>query len=85
MRLLVAIVISGVLASAKVLKPANVHYPACDSPEAEEAAILAQDYINAHHTQGYKYALNQIDEFKIIDKVGLRHPLYCSLMQWCKW
>ncbi|XP_072560520.1 alpha-2-HS-glycoprotein 2 isoform X2 [Paramormyrops kingsleyae] len=60
--------ISGVLASAKVPDPANVHYPSCDSTEAEEAAILAQDYINAHHTRGYKYALNQIDEFKIIDK-----------------
>ncbi|XP_048845697.1 alpha-2-HS-glycoprotein 2 [Brienomyrus brachyistius] len=68
MRLLVAIAISGLLASAKVPDHPNVHYPPCDSPEAEEAAILAQDYINAHHTQGYKYALNQIDEFKIIDK-----------------
>uniref|UniRef100_A0A3B3QWP3 Alpha-2-HS-glycoprotein-like n=1 Tax=Paramormyrops kingsleyae TaxID=1676925 RepID=A0A3B3QWP3_9TELE len=56
------------LTCAKVPDPANVHYPSCDSTEAEEAAILAQDYINAHHTRGYKYALNQIDEFKIIDK-----------------
>ncbi|XP_030631764.1 alpha-2-HS-glycoprotein 2 isoform X2 [Chanos chanos] len=40
----------------------------CDSPEAEEAALVAQDYINGQHTHGYKYALNKIEEFKKITK-----------------
>lgn len=44
-------------------------FPRCDSPEAEAAALVAQDFLNAQHTHGYKYALNQIDEVKILSKV----------------
>ncbi|XP_012716379.2 alpha-2-HS-glycoprotein 2 [Fundulus heteroclitus] len=43
----------------------NVLRPECDSPEVEEAALVAQDYLNAQHTHGYKYALNRIEEIKI--------------------
>ncbi|XP_073348088.1 alpha-2-HS-glycoprotein-like [Pagrus major] len=43
----------------------NVLRPMCDSPEAEEAALVAQDYLNSHHTHGYKYALNRIEDIKI--------------------
>ena len=39
--------------------------PPCDSPEAEAAAAVFQDYINAQRTSGFKYAMNQIDEIKI--------------------
>ncbi|XP_056277033.1 alpha-2-HS-glycoprotein-like [Pseudoliparis swirei] len=46
----------------------NVVRPQCDSPEAEEAALVAQDYINAQHIHGYKYALNQIEDIKIYTK-----------------
>ena len=48
--------------------PSVSHLP-CDSPEAEAAALVAQDYLNAQHTHGYKYALNQIEEIKIITTV----------------
>ncbi|XP_030646986.1 alpha-2-HS-glycoprotein 1 [Chanos chanos] len=41
---------------------------ACDAPEAEEAAIAAQDFINSHHTHGYKYALNRVEEARVIKK-----------------
>jgi len=41
----------------------------CDSPEAETAALVAQDFLNAQHTHGYKYALNRIEEIKILSKV----------------
>uniref|UniRef100_A0A8C6WFP0 Alpha-2-HS-glycoprotein 2 n=1 Tax=Neogobius melanostomus TaxID=47308 RepID=A0A8C6WFP0_9GOBI len=44
----------------------NVLRPECDSPEAEEAALVAQDYLNSQHTHGYKYALNRIEDLKII-------------------
>lgn len=47
----------------------NVLRPECDSPEAEEVALAAQDYLNAQHTHGYKYALNRIEDIKIITKV----------------
>ncbi|KAM4551343.1 alpha-2-HS-glycoprotein-like [Odontesthes bonariensis] len=39
--------------------------PPCDSPEVEEAALVARDYLNAQHTHFYKYALNRIEEIKI--------------------
>ncbi|XP_052403295.1 alpha-2-HS-glycoprotein 2 [Carassius gibelio] len=44
----------------------TVSLPPCDSPEAEAAALVAQGFLNAQHTHGYKYALNQIDEIKIV-------------------
>ncbi|XP_040000283.1 alpha-2-HS-glycoprotein 2 [Xiphias gladius] len=47
----------------------NVLHPLCDSPEAEEAALVAQDYVNAQHTHGYKFALNRIEEIEI--KTGI--------------
>ena len=48
----------------------NVLRPLCDSPEAEEAALVAQDYLNSQHTHGYKYALNRIEDIKIYTTVG---------------
>lgn len=47
----------------------NITLPLCDSPEAEAAAQVALDFINAQHTHGYKYALNQIEDIKVINKV----------------
>lgn len=43
----------------------NVLRPLCDSPKAEEAALVAQDYLNGQHTHGYKYALNRIEDIKV--------------------
>ncbi|XP_074545036.1 alpha-2-HS-glycoprotein-like isoform X2 [Halichoeres trimaculatus] len=43
----------------------NVLQPECDSPEAEEAALVARDYINAQHNRGYKYDLNRIEDIKV--------------------
>lgn len=48
----------------------NVLRPECDSPEAEEAALVAQDYLNSQHTHGYKYALNRIEDVKILSQVS---------------
>lgn len=48
----------------------GVQRPQCDSPEAEEAALVAQDYLNAQHSHGYKYALNRIEDIKIFFKVS---------------
>ncbi|KAG7269864.1 hypothetical protein CRUP_032822, partial [Coryphaenoides rupestris] len=44
----------------------SVSRPPCDSPDAEAAAVVAQDYLNGQHTHGYKYVLNRIEEIKII-------------------
>uniref|UniRef100_A0A8C6P600 Alpha-2-HS-glycoprotein 2 n=1 Tax=Nothobranchius furzeri TaxID=105023 RepID=A0A8C6P600_NOTFU len=49
----------------------NVLRPECDSPEVEEAALVAQDYLNAQHNHGYKYVLNRIEDIKIHPTVRL--------------
>ncbi|XP_073705638.1 alpha-2-HS-glycoprotein 2 [Garra rufa] len=46
----------------------GIDLPPCDSPEAEEVALVAQDFLNAQHTHGYKYVLNQIDKIKIVSR-----------------
>ncbi|XP_043074715.1 alpha-2-HS-glycoprotein 2 [Puntigrus tetrazona] len=46
----------------------TVSLPPCDSPEAEAAALAAQGFLNAQHTHGYKYVLNQIDEIKVVSR-----------------
>ncbi len=48
----------------------TLDFPPCDSPEAEAAALVAEDYLNAQHTHGYKYALNRIEKIKIISSPG---------------
>lgn len=50
-------------------KKHNFTLPLCDSPEAEAATQVALDFINAQHTHGYKYTLNQIEDIKVINKV----------------
>ncbi|TRY53950.1 hypothetical protein DNTS_029798 [Danionella cerebrum] len=40
----------------------------CDSLEAEAAALVAEDFLNAQHTHGYKYTLNRIESNKVIVK-----------------
>ncbi|RVE61460.1 hypothetical protein OJAV_G00170930 [Oryzias javanicus] len=44
----------------------NVLRPLCDSPDVEEAALVARDFLNNQHNHGYKYALNRIDDVKIL-------------------
>lgn len=61
---MVLVLLVGVWAQVNVLRPQ------CDSAEAEEAALVAQDYLNSQHTHGYKYALNRIEDIKIITKVS---------------
>ena len=50
----------------------NVLRPECDSPEVEEAALVAQDYLNAQHNHGYKYVLNRIEDIKVYAQVSLQ-------------
>ncbi|XP_069020758.1 alpha-2-HS-glycoprotein 2 [Embiotoca jacksoni] len=66
MKLLGISVVLGLLAG--VWAQIHILRPLCDSPEAEEVALAAQDYLNAQHTHGYKYALNRIDDIKLFTK-----------------
>lgn len=68
----VLVLLAGVWAQINVLQPL------CDSPEAEEAALVAQDYLNAQHSHGYKYALNRIEDIKIFTKVSQKEKDLCT-------
>ncbi|KAG7329785.1 hypothetical protein KOW79_006007 [Hemibagrus wyckioides] len=57
----------------------NFTLPLCDSPEAEAAAQVALDFINAQHTHGYKYTLNQIEDIKVINKADGTHTYLLEL------
>ncbi|KAK3546575.1 hypothetical protein QTP70_029958 [Hemibagrus guttatus] len=62
-------------------KPAGQNFtlPLCDSPEAEAAAQVALDFINAQQTHGYKYTLNQIEDIKVINKADGTHTYLLEL------
>uniref|UniRef100_A0A3B4U2M8 Alpha-2-HS-glycoprotein 2 n=1 Tax=Seriola dumerili TaxID=41447 RepID=A0A3B4U2M8_SERDU len=51
-----------------ICSTALIPLPLCDSPEAEEAALVAQNYLNAQHTHGYKYALNRIEDINVLTR-----------------
>ncbi|NWW43230.1 FETUA protein, partial [Pedionomus torquatus] len=38
----------------------------CDDPESEAAAEFAVNYINGHSRHGYKFALNRIDNIRVV-------------------
>ncbi|XP_076152049.1 alpha-2-HS-glycoprotein 2 [Alosa pseudoharengus] len=61
----VVCVLLGVVVGAWAVVLPKLTEPPCDSLEAEAAAAVFQDYINAQRTSGFKYALNQIDKIKI--------------------
>ncbi|XP_053168124.1 alpha-2-HS-glycoprotein [Hemicordylus capensis] len=73
MRSLVALVLLAQLFSCKATSPPFfpplVHrIVGCDDPETEEAAAVAVDYINSHSLHGYKYALNVIENVKVLPR-----------------
>lgn len=68
MKILSISVVLGLLVG--VWAQVNVQRPLCDSPEAEEAALVARDYLNAQHTHGYKYELNRIEDIKVYSEVS---------------
>ncbi|XP_053356059.1 alpha-2-HS-glycoprotein 2 [Clarias gariepinus] len=57
----------------------NISLPLCDSPEAEAAAQAALDFINAQHTHGYKYTLNEIEDIKVFNKADGTHTYLLEL------
>uniref|UniRef100_A0A8C9FD40 Alpha 2-HS glycoprotein n=1 Tax=Pavo cristatus TaxID=9049 RepID=A0A8C9FD40_PAVCR len=48
----------------------------CDDPETEAAAELAVNYINGHSHHGYKFALNRIEQVRVLPQ-GLVYK--CSM------
>ncbi|NXP13746.1 FETUA protein, partial [Thinocorus orbignyianus] len=46
----------------------------CDDPESEAAAQFAVNYINGHSHHGYKFALNRIDNVRVVSQ-GLNNDI----------
>ncbi|NXV19913.1 FETUA protein, partial [Cepphus grylle] len=46
----------------------------CDDPESEAAAEFAVNYINGHSHHGYKFALNRIDNIRVLSQ-GLNNDI----------
>ncbi|XP_074009873.1 alpha-2-HS-glycoprotein [Numenius arquata] len=46
----------------------------CDDPESEAAAEFAVNYINGHSHHGYKFALNRIDNIRVVPQ-GLNNDI----------
>ncbi|XP_010199310.1 alpha-2-HS-glycoprotein [Colius striatus] len=66
MKALVALIL---LVQLPIHKAAPAAPPAplgCDDPESEAAAAVAVSYINGHSHHGYKFALNRIDNIRIL-------------------
>lgn len=71
----IAVTLASLLVTAWAQWLPHISRPPCDSPDAEAAAVVAQDYLNAQHTHGYKYVLNRIEDIKIISTVSLKWVL----------
>uniref|UniRef100_A0A8B9FIU9 Alpha 2-HS glycoprotein n=1 Tax=Amazona collaria TaxID=241587 RepID=A0A8B9FIU9_9PSIT len=46
----------------------------CDDPESEAAAEVAVNYINSHSQHGYKFALNRIENIRVLPQ-GLNNDI----------
>ncbi|XP_066477658.1 alpha-2-HS-glycoprotein [Tiliqua scincoides] len=71
MKFLVALVLLAQLLSCKAIPLLPELVPRiinCDDQEAEEAALVARDYINGHNLHGYKYELNRIEKIKVLPR-----------------
>uniref|UniRef100_A0A8C9FD15 Alpha 2-HS glycoprotein n=1 Tax=Pavo cristatus TaxID=9049 RepID=A0A8C9FD15_PAVCR len=51
----------------------------CDDPETEAAAELAVNYINGHSHHGYKFALNRIEQVRVLPQVSEELILFLEL------
>lgn len=66
MKALVALILLVQLPIHKAV-PAALPAPlGCDDPESEAAAEVAVNYINGHSHHGYKFALNRIEDIRVV-------------------
>ncbi|NXR44775.1 FETUA protein, partial [Hippolais icterina] len=66
MKALVALILLVQLPIHKAV-PAALPAPlGCDDPESEAAAEVAVNYINSHSHHGYKFALNRIEDIRVV-------------------
>ncbi|NXW40114.1 FETUA protein, partial [Nyctiprogne leucopyga] len=66
MKALVALILLVQLPIHKAVPAAPPGPLGCDDPESEEAAEVAVSYINDHSHHGYKFALNRIENIRVV-------------------
>uniref|UniRef100_A0A8C5UFL8 Alpha 2-HS glycoprotein n=1 Tax=Malurus cyaneus samueli TaxID=2593467 RepID=A0A8C5UFL8_9PASS len=66
MKALVALILLVQLPIHKAVPAAPPAPLGCDDPESEAAAEVAVNYINGHSHHGYKFALNRIEDIRVI-------------------
>uniref|UniRef100_A0A8C7E9P0 Alpha-2-HS-glycoprotein-like n=1 Tax=Nothoprocta perdicaria TaxID=30464 RepID=A0A8C7E9P0_NOTPE len=80
MKVLVALILLAQLPIHQAVPAAPPPPPlGCDDPEAEAAAALAVNYINDHSHHGYKFALNRIENVRVLPQVSGELVLFLEL------
>ncbi|NXJ75346.1 FETUA protein, partial [Trogon melanurus] len=74
MKALVALILLVQLPIHKAVPAAAPAPLGCDDPESEAAAEAAVSYINAHSRHGYKFALNRIENIRVLPQ-GLNNDI----------
>ncbi|XP_065528705.1 alpha-2-HS-glycoprotein [Lathamus discolor] len=74
MKALVALILLVQLAIHKAVPAAPPAPLGCDDPESEAAAEVAVNYINGHSQHGYKFALNRIENIRVLPQ-GLNNDI----------
>uniref|UniRef100_A0A8B9QGF9 Alpha 2-HS glycoprotein n=1 Tax=Apteryx owenii TaxID=8824 RepID=A0A8B9QGF9_APTOW len=79
MKVLVALILLVHLPIHKAVPAAPPPPLGCDDPESEAAAELAVNYINDHSHHGYKFALNRIENVRVLPQVSEELILFLEL------
>ncbi|NXU48545.1 FETUA protein, partial [Turnix velox] len=66
MKALVALILLVQLPAFRAAPAAPPAPLGCDDPESEAAAEFAVNYINGHSHHGYKFALNRVDNIRVV-------------------
>ncbi|KAM6388816.1 alpha-2-HS-glycoprotein [Pluvialis apricaria] len=74
MKALVALILLVQLPIHKAVPAATLAPLGCDDPESEAAAAFAVNYINGHSHHGYKFALNRIENIRVLPQ-GLNNDI----------
>ncbi|NWH45246.1 FETUA protein, partial [Fregata magnificens] len=74
MKALVALILLVQLPIHKAVPAAPPPPLGCDDPESEAAAEVAVSYINGHSHHGYKFALNRIENIRVLPQ-GLNNDI----------
>lgn len=70
MKALVALILLVQLPIHKAVPAAPPAPLGCDDPESEAAAEVAMNYINGQSHHGYKFALNRIEDIRVVPQVS---------------